>query len=261
MDEKQKKITLKRGSSKENTLLHRYKSNPLFPGPNGEDGLDEEKVYTFVDKNMIPEIVEEPVVEMPQSNIEAALQKEQEEKERLEQFQKAQEEKERLEQEAALQKEQEEKERLEQLQKAQEEKERLEQEEKERRLAEEKQKMEELQRVQVTVAEAKEIVSDETAETLIETEEETEKIFGTKKDIINLDVISKNFEAGEEVTVNTLKQKHLIDKNVCFVKVLARGILDKPLVVKAQDFSLDAAKMIQLTGGKVVILTKKKYFD
>ena len=218
MDEKQKKITLKRGSSKENTLLHRYKSNPLFPGPNGEDGLDEEKVYTFVDKNMIPEIVEEPVVEMPQSNIEAVLQKEQQEKERLER-------------EAALQKEQ---------------------EEKERRLALEKQKMEELQRVQVTVAEAKEIVSDETAETLIETEEETEKIFGTKKDIINLDVISKNFEAGEEVTVNTLKEKHLIDKNVCFVKVLARGILDKPLVVKAQDFSLDAAKMIQLTGGKEV---------
>ena len=259
MDEKQKKITLKRGSSKENTLLHRYKSNPLFPGPNGEDGLDEEKVYTFVDKNMIPEIVEEPVVEMPQSNIEAALQKEQEEKERLEQeaaLQKEQEERKRLEQEAALQKEQEERKRLEQeaaLQK--------EQEEKERRLALEKQKMEELQRVQVTVAEAKEIVSDETAETLIETEEETEKIFGTKKDIINLDVISKNFEAGEEVTVNTLKQKHLIDKNVCFVKVLARGILDKPLVVKAQDFSLDAAKMIQLTGGKVVILTKKKYFD
>lgn len=228
MDEKQKKITLKRGNSKESTLLHRYKSNPLFPGPNGEDdGLDEEKVYTFVDKNMISEIVEEPVVEMPQSNTEVALQKEQEEKERLER-------------EAALQKEQ---------------------EEKERRLAEEKQKMEELQRAQVSVAEAKEIVSDETAETLIETEEETEKIFGTKKAIMNLDVISKNFESGEEVTVNTLKEKHLIDKNVCFVKVLARGILDKPLVVKAQDFSLDAAKMIQLTGGKVVILTKKKYFD
>ena len=228
MDEKQKKITLKRGNSKESTLLHRYKSNPLFPGPNGEDdGLDEEKVYTFIDKNMISEIVEEPVVEMPQSNTEVALQKEQEEKERLER-------------EAALQKEQ---------------------EEKERRLAEEKQKMEELQRSQVSVAEAKEIVSDETAETLIETEEETEKIFGTKKTIINLDVISKNFESGEEVTVNTLKEKHLIDKNVCFVKVLARGILDKPLVVKAQDFSLDAAKMIQLTGGKVVILTKKKYFD
>ena len=244
MDEKQKKITLKRGNSKESTLLHRYKSNPLFPGPNGEDdGLDEEKVYTFIDKNMISEIVEEPVVEMPQSNTEVALQKEQEEKERLERevaLQKEQEEKERLEREAALQKEQ---------------------EEKERRLAEEKQKMEELQRSQVSVAEAKEIVSDETAETLIETEEETEKIFGTKKTIINLDVISKNFESGEEVTVNTLKEKHLIDKNVCFVKVLARGILDKPLVVKAQDFSLDAAKMIQLTGGKVVILTKKKYFD
>ena len=46
---------------------------------------------------------------------------------------------------------------------------------------------------------------------------------------------------------------------VSFVKVLARGIIDKPLIVKAQDFSLDAAKMIQLTGGKVVLLNKKKY--
>ena len=59
--------------------------------------------------------------------------------------------------------------------------------------------------------------------------------------------------------INSLKDKKLIDKNVCFVKVLARGIIDKPLIVKAQDFSLDAAKMIQLTGGKVVLLNKKKY--
>ena len=76
---------------------------------------------------------------------------------------------------------------------------------------------------------------------------------------INIDIISRNFKAGDIVTVNTLKDKKLIDKNICFVKVLARGVIDKPLVVKAQDFSLDAVKMIQLTGGKVVLLDKKKY--
>ena len=44
-------------------------------------------------------------------------------------------------------------------------------------------------------------------------------------------------------------------------KVKKRGVKmkEKPLVVKAQDFSLDAVKMIQLTGGKVVLLDKKKY--
>ena len=128
------------------------------------------------------------------------------------------------------------------------------------RKAAEQKRMEELQRAEVSASEVKEIVSDETAEILIEKEENTEKIYGTKKAIINLDVISRNFEAGETVTVNILKEKKLIDKNVCFVKVLARGTLDKPLTVKAQDFSIDAAKMIQLTGGKVVMLTKKKYF-
>ena len=131
--------------------------------------------------------------------------------------------------------------------------------EEERRLAEERAHMEELQRQQVSAAEVKEIVSDETASILIEKEVDEEKIFGNKKGIINIDTISRNFEAGDIVTVNSLKDKKLIDKNVCFVKVLARGIIDKPLIVKAQDFSLDAAKMIQLTGGKGVLLNKKKY--
>ena len=121
--------------------------------------------------------------------------------------------------------------------------------------------MEALQREQVTVQEAKEVVSDEVAEALIEVEEETEKIYGTKKGIINLDIISKHFNAGDVVTVNILKEKKLIDKNIYFIKVLARGVLDKPLTVKAQDFSIDAAKMIELTGGHVVMLTKRKYFN
>ncbi len=149
-----------------------------------------------------------------------------------------------------------------QLRKAREEEKRLAEEkakEEERRLAEERAHMEELQRQQVSAAEVKEIVSDETASILIEKEVDEEKIFGNKKGIINIDTISRNFEAGDIVTVNSLKDKKLIDKNVCFVKVLARGIIDKPLIVKAQDFSLDAAKMIQLTGGKVVLLNKKKY--
>ena len=149
-----------------------------------------------------------------------------------------------------------------QLRKAREEEKRLAEEkarEEEKRLAEERAHMEELQRQQVSAAEVKEIVSDETASILIEKEVDEEKIFGNKKGIINIDTISRNFEAGDIVTVNSLKDKKLIDKNVCFVKVLARGIIDKPLIVKAQDFSLDAAKMIQLTGGKVVLLNKKKY--
>lgn len=165
--------------------------------------------------------------------------------------------------EAHKQKIEEEKRLVEEKAKKEEEEKRLAEEkakkEEEKRLAEEKAHMEELQRQQVSAAEVKEIISDETASILIEKEFDEEKIFGNKKGIINIDIISRNFKAGDIVTVNTLKDKKLIDKNICFVKVLARGVIDKPLVVKAQDFSLDAVKMIQLTGGKVVLLDKKKY--
>ena len=41
-------------------------------------------------------------------------------------------------------------------------------------------------------------------------------------------------------------------KKVTYVKVLARGTLDKALIVEADDFSPAAIKMIVLTGGEVI---------
>ena len=55
----------------------------------------------------------------------------------------------------------------------------------------------------------------------------------------------------EIVNIETLKEKQLIPASVGYIKVLARGSLSKPLIVEAQDFSLEAIKMIALTGGKV----------
>jgi ribosomal protein L18E len=40
-----------------------------------------------------------------------------------------------------------------------------------------------------------------------------------------------------------------VPKDAKNVKVLAGGVIDKPLVIKANSFSLSAAKMIALTGG------------
>ena len=68
---------------------------------------------------------------------------------------------------------------------------------------------------------------------------------------INLDVICENFEDGEIVDVDTLKAKHLVSAKVGRVKVLARGIMNKKLTVKASKFSIQAVKMITLAGGKV----------
>ena len=76
---------------------------------------------------------------------------------------------------------------------------------------------------------------------------------GIKKAEINVDTICQNFKAGERVTLNTLKEKKLISANAGYVKVLARGTLDKPLDIVAQNFSVAAVKMIILTGGSVVV--------
>ncbi len=240
------KIKLKR-IKKTGMTLDRLKPNTLYPGPNGdfEYETEEETVTT-------PEVD----LEKERLELEAKLAAEKAKREAEEKAKREAEEKAKREAEEQAKREAEEKAKREAEEKA-----KREAEEQARKLAMEKAKMEELKREQVSAAEVKTIVSDETAQALIEEEEETEKIYGTKKTIINLDTISAHFASGETVTVNILKQKKLVDKNVCFVKVLARGVLDKPLIVKAQDFSLDAAKMIELTGGRVVMLTKKKYFD
>mgnify|MGYP005920204693 CR=1 FL=1 len=236
------KIVLKRKKSDKDTYLVRNVKSAYGELKYDDTLLEEDQIVEPVGKIHEEALKQELILN------EAHKQKIEEEKRLVEEKAKKEEEEKRLAEEKAK-KEEEEKRLAEEKAKKEEEK----------RLAEEKAHMEELQRQQVSAAEVKEIISDETASILIEKEFDEEKIFGNKKGIINIDIISRNFKAGDIVTVNTLKDKKLIDKNICFVKVLARGVIDKPLVVKAQDFSLDAVKMIQLTGGKVVLLDKKKY--
>ena len=100
------------------------------------------------------------------------------------------------------------------------------------------------------------LLTDEKAEAAME--EEMEFVYARPKGIINVDTLSRNFLPNETVTVEALKAKNLIGKSVNYVKVLARGVLDKPLTVKMPDFSLDAIKMIILTGGKAVKIKKAK---
>lgn len=75
-----------------------------------------------------------------------------------------------------------------------------------------------------------------------------------KQDIINIDVLDAAYDANDTVDIESMKAKGLIGKSVARVKVLARGHLSKPLTVIADDFSLDAVKMILLTGGTPIEL-------
>ena len=106
----------------------------------------------------------------------------------------------------------------------------------------------------VTLEEADAMMTDEEAFSYEETNIINTEIYsGKKKAVVNVDVICGAFEAGDVVSINTLKDKGIIPKNVGYIKVLGKGRLDKPLTVLAQNYSASAVKMIVLTGGKAVL--------
>ncbi len=106
----------------------------------------------------------------------------------------------------------------------------------------------------VSAEDADSLVEDSKVSALLQISGESPKICrGCKKTFINVDTISESFERGETVSLRTLKEKGLIPMSACYLKVLARGVIDKPLTVKAQSFSKNAVKMISLTGGQAIL--------
>ena len=120
--------------------------------------------------------------------------------------------------------------------------------------AEEEALVAELVREDISVEEAQAAITDEVAMHFVDVEEritDEEKRY-RKKNIINIDILSDNFNNGDTVTLGVLIEKKLLPKGTDHVKVLARGHLNKQLTVEAQSYSADAIKMIILTGGKVI---------
>ena len=104
-------------------------------------------------------------------------------------------------------------------------------------------------RASVSASEAHKAIDDEAAAVLLE-DLRTGAQIKSKKAIVNIDTLSQKFESGDLVNIESLVAKGIVPKNTTFVKVLARGTIDKALVVELQDYSLDAVKMIVLTGGQ-----------
>ncbi len=111
-----------------------------------------------------------------------------------------------------------------------------------------------LPRDYVLASEVDDLMQDEVAVALVEeTEELSDK---TKTDIVNIDTLSKCFKNGETATLEEMKKRiPAINRKATYIKVLARGTLDKKLTVVADSFSIEAVKMILLTGGNAI---KKK---
>lgn len=104
----------------------------------------------------------------------------------------------------------------------------------------------------VGVATADALITDALARELLSSEETTVISAGSRRGVVNVDTLSRSFDGGDRVDINLLKEKTLIPYDTGYLKVLARGVIDKPLTVYADDFSLQAVKMIALTGGEAV---------
>jgi large subunit ribosomal protein L15 len=78
--------------------------------------------------------------------------------------------------------------------------------------------------------------------------------FRTYSQPVNLRDLEERFDAGSEVTPETLKAKRLIRKVSVDVKVLGVGELSKALSVSAHGFSKTAKEKIEAAGGSVTWL-------
>ena len=112
----------------------------------------------------------------------------------------------------------------------------------------------------VDAVRADKLISNSMAKSLLRKGREVIETEGNKKSIVNVDTLCAGFASGDTVDVNKLKNMNLVPYDTAYIKVLARGIIDKPLKVYANDFSLSAVRMLALTGGeavRVVTVSKK----
>ena len=70
---------------------------------------------------------------------------------------------------------------------------------------------------------------------------------------INLSDLNK-FNDGDIVTPELLKEKGIIKKQLCGIKVLGNGTLEKKLTVKANRFSSAAVTKIESAGGTAEVI-------
>ena len=81
--------------------------------------------------------------------------------------------------------------------------------------------------------------------------------FASPVAVVNVGELESAFEAGDEVTPETLRQKSLAKGRYEILKILGDGTLTKRLTVTAHRFSRSAVEQIEKAGGQVVVLPGK----
>ena len=78
--------------------------------------------------------------------------------------------------------------------------------------------------------------------------------FRTHTQPVNLKDLEERFDAGAEVTLETLREKGLAKRKGVDVKILGTGELTKALTVHAHKFSATARERIEAAGGTVQVI-------
>jgi large subunit ribosomal protein L15 len=78
--------------------------------------------------------------------------------------------------------------------------------------------------------------------------------FMTYSQPVNLAALEQRFDAGAEITPESLKEAGLIKKTSVDVKILGNGELTKKLTITAHRFSKSAVEKIEAAGGTVTWL-------
>ncbi len=81
--------------------------------------------------------------------------------------------------------------------------------------------------------------------------------FRTHTQAVNICSLEERFEAGVEVTVESMQAKGLGTRKGIPIKVLAKGELNKKLTVHAHAFSASARTQIEAVGGTCVVVEER----
>ncbi len=71
-----------------------------------------------------------------------------------------------------------------------------------------------------------------------------------KSAVVSLEVLAKNFQAGDKINLAALKEKHLISKSADSAKIVGTISLDKALVLDHVLATASAKAAIEKAGGK-----------
>ena len=73
--------------------------------------------------------------------------------------------------------------------------------------------------------------------------------------VVNVDALEQRFPAGSEVTPELLRELRIVKGRLSRLKILGRGELSKPLMVRAHRFTAEAKEKIERAGGKAEVVS------